>query len=149
MCLTLCDPMDYSPPDSSVHGILPNNTGMGSHSLRQWIFPTQGLNPGLPHSRYSLSSKPAGKPHIYFTRLLWEISEIMDRKSLAQCLECSKESMCIKLKFYEIDIYCIHFIDSENKVAQSKVIPQTLIQWSDPLELTEVVFFNTKSQAPI
>ena len=21
-CLTLCDPMDYSPPDSSVHGIL-------------------------------------------------------------------------------------------------------------------------------
>ena len=21
-CLTLCDPVDYSPPDSSVHGIL-------------------------------------------------------------------------------------------------------------------------------
>ena len=21
-CLTLCDPMDYTPPDSSVHGIL-------------------------------------------------------------------------------------------------------------------------------
>ena len=38
--------------------------------------------------------------------------------------------MCIKLKFYEIDIYCIRFIDnvSENKVAQSEVILQTLIQ---------------------
>ena len=25
------------------------NTGVASHSLFQWIFPTQGLNPGLPH----------------------------------------------------------------------------------------------------
>ena len=25
------------------------NTGKGSHSLLQWIFPTQGSNPGLPH----------------------------------------------------------------------------------------------------
>ena len=27
------------------------NTGMGSHSLPQGIFPTQGLNPGLLHGR--------------------------------------------------------------------------------------------------
>ena len=27
------------------------NTGVGSHSLLQGIFPTQGLNPGLPHCR--------------------------------------------------------------------------------------------------
>ena len=27
------------------------NTGMGSHSLLQGIFPTQGSNPGLPHCR--------------------------------------------------------------------------------------------------
>ena len=35
------------------------NTGVGSHSLLQ-IFPTQGLNPGLPHCRqilYQLSHK--------------------------------------------------------------------------------------------
>ena len=34
------------------------NTGVGSHSLLQGIFPTQGLNPGLPHFRqifYQLS----------------------------------------------------------------------------------------------
>ena len=43
--LTLCDPMDYT-----VHGILQaKNTGVGSLSLLQGIFPTQGLNPGLPH----------------------------------------------------------------------------------------------------
>ena len=30
------------------------NTGVGSRSLLQGIFPTQGLNPGLPHCRQSL-----------------------------------------------------------------------------------------------
>ena len=30
------------------------NTGMGSRSLLQGIFPTQGLNPGLPHCRQIL-----------------------------------------------------------------------------------------------
>ena len=39
------------------------NTGVGSHSLLQGIFPTQGSNPGLPHCRrilYQLSHK--GRP---------------------------------------------------------------------------------------
>ena len=45
-CPTLCDPMNCSPPGSSVHGdSLGKNTGVGSHSLLQRIFPTQGLNP--------------------------------------------------------------------------------------------------------
>ena len=125
-CLTLCNPMDCSPPGSSVHGASPGkntgvgcrallqrkiprnqtqvsciagrlfttskplktvnesescsvvsdssrphglyspwnspgqNTGMGSLSLLQGIFPTQGSNPGLPHCRqilYQLSHK--------------------------------------------------------------------------------------------
>ena len=30
------------------------NTGVGSHSLLQGIFPTQGSNPGLPHCRWIL-----------------------------------------------------------------------------------------------
>ena len=30
------------------------NTGVGCHSLLQWIFPTQGLNPGLQHCRQIL-----------------------------------------------------------------------------------------------
>ena len=48
LCLTLGDPMDCSPPDSSVHGIFPcRNTGMGCHSFLQGIFPTQGSNPYL------------------------------------------------------------------------------------------------------
>ena len=42
-CLTLCDPMDYRNSPGQ-------NTGVGSLSLLQGIFPTQGLNPGLLHS---------------------------------------------------------------------------------------------------
>ena len=54
-CPTLCDPMDCSPPGSSVHGDSPGkNTGVGCHSLLQGIFPTQGSNPGLPHGRQIL-----------------------------------------------------------------------------------------------
>ena len=54
-CPTLCDPMDCSPPGSSVHGIFPGKiTGVGSLSLLQGIFPTQGSNPGLPHCRQIL-----------------------------------------------------------------------------------------------
>ena len=94
LCPTLFDPMDCSPPGSSVHGILqariqdwvvisfpedlpnpgikprssawqvdslsseppgkPKNTEVGSLSLLQGIFPTQGSNPGLLHCRWIL-----------------------------------------------------------------------------------------------
>ena len=54
-CPTLCDAVDCSPPGSSVHGDSPGkNTGVGCHALLQGIFPTQGLNPGLPHCRWIL-----------------------------------------------------------------------------------------------
>ena len=55
-CLTLCDPMDCSPPGSSIHGDSPGkDTGVGCPALLQGIFPTQGSNPGLPHCRRILS----------------------------------------------------------------------------------------------
>ena len=49
-CPTLCDHMDCRLPGSSVHRDFPGqNTGVGCHALLQGIFPTQGLNPGLPY----------------------------------------------------------------------------------------------------
>ena len=54
-CLTLCDPMDYSLPASSVHWDSPRkNTGVGCRALFQEIFPSQGSNAGLPHCRWIL-----------------------------------------------------------------------------------------------
>ena len=36
---TICDPMDYSLPGSSVHGDSPGkNTGVGSHALLSFIY---------------------------------------------------------------------------------------------------------------
>ena len=49
-CPTVCKPMDYSPPGSSVHGDSSGkNTGVGCHALLQGVFPSQGWNPGLPY----------------------------------------------------------------------------------------------------
>ena len=61
LCLTLCDPMDSSLPDSSVHGDSPGkNTGVSFHALLQGIFP--GINPRCPTLQVdSLSSKPPEK----------------------------------------------------------------------------------------
>ena len=58
-CPTLCDPMDcpWNSPGQ--------NTGLGSLSLLQGMFPTQGLNPGFLHCRwilYQLNHK--GSPRI-------------------------------------------------------------------------------------
>ena len=55
LCLTLGHPMDCSPPGASVHGDSPGkNTGVGCRALLRGIFPTEGLNPGLPHHRQFL-----------------------------------------------------------------------------------------------
>ena len=48
-CLTLRPHGLYSPWNSLGH-----NTGLGSLSLLQGIFPTQGSNPGLQHCRWIL-----------------------------------------------------------------------------------------------
>ena len=53
-CLMLYDLMDCSLPDTSVHGILQANTGVGCHALLQGIFPTQGSNLRLLHCRQIL-----------------------------------------------------------------------------------------------
>ena len=54
-CQALCNPVDCSPPGSSVHGdSLGKNTGVGCHALLQGSFPTQRWNPGLPYCRQIL-----------------------------------------------------------------------------------------------
>ena len=78
-CLTLCNSMDYSLPDCSVHGDSPGkNTGVGCHALLQGIFLTQGSNPCLLcllHWQDSLPLVPPGKPSHYPYTLpsLWKI----------------------------------------------------------------------------
>ena len=58
-CLTLCDPMDYSLPGSSVHGIL-------QVRILEWVvIPDPGIKPGSPTLQAdSLLFEPPGKPSI-------------------------------------------------------------------------------------
>ena len=54
-CLTLFEPLDCSPPGTSVHGILQARIleWVAIYSSRG-IFSIQGLNLGLPHCRQIL-----------------------------------------------------------------------------------------------
>ena len=74
-CLTLRDPVDDSPPGK--------NTGVGCYALLQGIFPTQVLNPGLPHHRLILNhlSHLSNLPSLHFRAntylTIWEINSPM------------------------------------------------------------------------
>ena len=66
-CLTLCDPMDCSPPGSSVHEVLQARIREWvSHVLFQGIFPHPGIKPTSLRSLHwqvsSLPLVPPGKP---------------------------------------------------------------------------------------
>ena len=66
-CLTLCQPMDYNPPGSSVHGVLQAITlEWVAIPFFQGIFPIQGSNPRLLCLLHwqtgSLPLEPPGKP---------------------------------------------------------------------------------------
>ena len=71
-CPILCDPLDSSPPGSSVHGLLQARIlEWVSISFSRGIFPTQGLNLNLLHCKqmlYCLSHQ--GRPHFY-SRQQW------------------------------------------------------------------------------
>ena len=71
-CLTLCDPMDYSPPGSSVHEIL-------QARILEWVaFPfsrrsSQPRNPTSPVlARRFFTTELPGKPVMYIWKLLRE-----------------------------------------------------------------------------
>ena len=66
-CLTPCDPVDCSPPGSSVHGIL-------QARILEWVaisfsrgyLPDPGLEPRSPTLQAdALSSEPPGRPHTF------------------------------------------------------------------------------------
>ena len=73
-CPTLCDPMDGSPPDSSIRGDSPDeNTGVSCHALLQGIFLTQGSNLDLCLLHWQGGSLPLASPaklNIYKSHLL-------------------------------------------------------------------------------
>ena len=75
---TLCDPMDCSPPGSSVHGFSRQEYCSRLPFPPPGIFPTQGSNPGFLHCSHQ------GGPSV----LLRSLNFLLGGKSLQQEAEC-------------------------------------------------------------
>ena len=91
--LTLCHAMDCGPPGSSVHGDSSGqNTGVGTLSLLQGIFPTQRWNPGLPHCKQILYQLSHTRTLIRFS----EHTSLLPQSPLGS-LSSSIYSLCIRL----------------------------------------------------
>ena len=101
LCPTLYDPMDCSPPGSSVHRDSPGkNAGVGCHSSLQGLFLTQEWNLGLLHCRWILywlshqgSPGEIIKDDFFFLRLsrtmasgVWRPSEVLPTAAGAQLM---------------------------------------------------------------
>ena len=74
-CLTFCNTTDCSSQASLLRYSLGKNTGVGSHSILQGIFPTQRSNPSLLHWRgilYCLSHQLSPSIRIGFPLFLYK-----------------------------------------------------------------------------
>ena len=104
------------------------NAGVGCHFLLQEIFPTQGLNPGLPHCRHTLlQSEPPEKillnlKYNNFTDCLFQLSErniflipLSYRKS--DDLYDRSVNLFLPAIFFKVSkLYCTSFLPSWGKV---------------------------------
>ena len=102
-CPTLCDPMDYSPWNSPCQ-----NTGVGSLSLLQGIFPTQGSNPSFLHCRWILYQLSYGKHAAVSKNTYIGITGCTLAKILiAESCTCS--SICDGCQFHDQSTLLQHF----------------------------------------
>ena len=73
LCPTFCDPMDCSPPGSSVHGISQARYWSGLPFPSSGDLPNPGIEPGSPPLQAdSLLTEPPGKPMLdyYFQKYI-------------------------------------------------------------------------------
>ena len=107
-CLAICDPTDYSPSGSSVHGNSPGkNTGVDCHAFLQGISPTQVSNPGFPYCRwilYQLSHQGITLNHQVHDNLLYQQLEI-NILFLTVCV--FEEDKCNNFKVWSIYLLCL------------------------------------------
>ena len=99
--LTLCDPMDCSPPGSSVHGDSPGKiTEVGCHALLQGIFPIKGSNPGLSDCRwilYQLSYQAFGSSIMFLYKMKVSYDRIWNHPSFFEdTILCTKYQARVK-----------------------------------------------------
>ena len=75
LCLSLCDPVDWGPPGSSVHGLLQ------ARILECLTFPSPGNLPGPGIKHESLRS-PAFAGRFFTTSATWEVQNNQELSAL-------------------------------------------------------------------
>ena len=117
-CPTLCDPMDCT-----IHGILQARIlEWIASSLLHWIFPTQGLNPGLPHCRRILYQLSHQKSRTNIKDFHWFL--VPDNRFHKLRLHCSRRLFMLPLR-----TRMVRQIWSVNKTVDLfKVLERTNIQ---------------------
>ena len=146
-CPTVCNPVDCSPPGSSVHGDFPGkNTGVGCHALLQRIFPTQRSNPGLLHCRrilYHLSHQ--GSPWI----LEWIAYPFSRGSSRPRSWTHYVTSLCLCFLFCKPEL--IHRVVKIKRVSTDKELAagwrcSSLLQlYLSPLKKSFLIFIESPS----
>ena len=74
LCLTLCDPVDCSPPGSSVHGTL-------QVRILQWVAMPSSRGSSQPRDWTCISMSPASAGGLFTTSATWEAPENSNRDS--------------------------------------------------------------------
>ena len=122
ICVWLCNPMDCSPPGSSVHGSSRQEYWSGLPFLLQGNFPTQGLNLALLHCRqilYHLSHQgsPTESKH-RFKQKAGKRSRIeKNRQDEHNCLSpLHIKAICSCLKFLSVSPLLL------NEILKSKTL---------------------------
>ena len=107
----LCNPMDCSLPDSSVHGTLQARVlEWAAISFSRGIFPSQGSDPSLlcllRWQVHSLTTEPPGKPvcHSIYKHILCLYKYMPDS---LQCLSLSLRYITIWTPLYHFDHSCM------------------------------------------
>ena len=111
--------MDCSPPDSSPWNSPGKSTGVGSHSLLQRIFPTQGLNPGL----------------------LYCITDSMDL-SLSKVPETVKDREAWRAAVHEVTKSQRHNLANEQQFWRGKQILYHMSHERSPVDIKLTLFYD-------
>ena len=100
-----------------IHGLQPTrllcpwnspgkNTGVGCHFLLPGIFPTQGLNPGLPHCRQILYCLSHQKSPWYSPSNSWSLLPLAPSCPLVQAIDSPDIELLLVHQIFRITSHC-------------------------------------------
>ena len=148
--------LDYSPPGSSIHGIIPSkDTGVGCHFLLQGIFPAQGSNPCLLNCRQSLHCWTIWKPMFVSVQFS---SVAQSCPTLCDPMNCSTPGLPVHHQLLEFTQTHVHRVGDAIQPSHPLLSPsppapnpsqhQGLFQWVNcSYQVTKVSEFQPQHQS--